>query len=312
MISRFSLGWCAVLESHVMSVGTRSVVKKGSSLMVTIPVETARWMKLKAGDKVEIRYDVVNKQLIIEKMTIPLFKEEQETLLILQETRAYFDKGHYILASGRHSDRYIFARLAASHRDKRLRIAHLIARHFEDDNIKAVAAFTVGGALLGNEVAKLLDAKFVVGRKTAEGEIEFQNLFKIEPEDEVLIVDDVLTTGGSIKKAMDVINTSGRGNIKSIAVLIDRSKGDVSFGRNIKIVRLIKLDLEQYEPGTCPLCQKGLEKVDLSRVESDKNQALSVLDGEDRNLMAKGFEEYERLLADARQETKKHFTLGAG
>lgn len=291
------------MESLQKEVGTRSVVKKGSSLLITIPAKIGRWMNLNAGDKVVVKYDFVKKQMLIEKMTRPSFEEDEETLLILQESNAYFDKGHYILASGRHSDRYIFARLAMSHRDKRLRIAHFIARHFKDDKINVVAAFTVGGALLGNEVSKLLGAKFVVGRKTEEREIEFENLFKIEQEDRILVVDDVLTTGGSIKKAIDVIKTSRRGNIKGVAIVVDRSKGDIDFGK-VKTVELIKLDLKQFDPETCPLCQKGLEKVDLSHVESDKHHALSVLTGESKNLMAKGFEEYEKLLEDACQEAK--------
>jgi orotate phosphoribosyltransferase len=288
----------------MLEIGIVSVVKKGSSLLVTIPAQAARWMNLKAGDKVEVRYHPVNKQILIEKMTMPSLQEEEEILLILQETNAYFDKGHYILASGRHSDRYIFARLAAADKDKRLRIAHLIARRFENENINVVAAFTVGGALLGNEVAKLLNSKFVIGRKTEGREIEFENLFKIDQEDRILILDDVLTTGGSIKKAIEAIKTSGRGKIKGVAALVDRSENGIDFGK-VKRVGLIKLDLKQYDPEACPLCSSGVEKVDLSHVEIDKEYALSVLTGERRDLMIRGFEEYEKLLEDACRESKR-------
>jgi len=237
-------------------------------------------------------------------VSVPSLQSETEILQILRETGAFFDKGHYILASGRHSEQYIFARLAVCLRGKRVKIARLIARCFKNDNINVVAAFSVGGALLGMEVAKLLCAKFVVGRKTERGDVKFENLFKIEQCDTILIVDDVLTTGGTINKALDAIKAWGKGAIIGIGVIVDRSRGNVDFG-DVKLVRLVEFDLDQYDAKRCPLCKKGIKATDLSHVESDRDKALSVLSGRKKKLMTIGFNEYEKLLKDASLEVTK-------
>ena len=269
--------------------------------MITVPAETAKMMQLETGDDVAISYDPMNKQMIVNKLVSKTReqKEGEEIMKILVETMAYFEKGHYKLASLRHSDRYLFVRLALSYEDKRARIAHILTRYFEEDDIDIVATFTVGGALLGREVAKLLGAKFVVGKKI-EREVIFVNVHQIKKGDNVLLVDDVLTTGGSITQAMKTIRSLNKGAIKGVGVVVDRSKGNSNLG--VKTVGLIKLDLTQYDEKVCPMCQEGSRPLDLSRVESDRDAALRSLYEEGRGIMAKGFDEYDEMLENAEKE----------
>ena len=233
-------------------------------------------------------------------------KEKKEILYILQKTGAYLKEGHYKLASGKHSDRYVHVRLALSYEEYAKNFGQAIAEFFRIDEINVVAGFTVGGILLAKSISELLNATLVVGekkRKEKRSEVVFSNLDEIRERDNILLVDDVLTTGGSMKLAINAINRLGRGVIKGVAIVVDRSKGKVDFG--IKTVRLVSIDLSQYNSDACPLCRKGLPLKDLSAAETDISMTLSSLPEENQRVMAKAFRDVEEILRNKSKLPKK-------
>lgn len=233
-------------------------------------------------------------------------KEEKEILNILQKTGAYLKEGHYKLASGKHSDSYVHVRLALSYKEYVKKFGQAIAEFFKIDEINVVAGFTVGGILLAKSVSELLNATLVVGekkRKEKRLEVVFPNLEEIKEGDNILLVDDVLTTGGSMKLAINAINRLGRGVIKGVGIVVDRSKGKVDF--RVKTVKLVSIDLNQYDSDACPLCRKGLPLKDLSAAETDISMTLSSLPEEDQPVMAKAFRDVEKILRNKSKTTKK-------
>jgi orotate phosphoribosyltransferase len=218
-----------------------------------------------------------------------------------------------------HSDRYVFVALALMNEQARGKIAQIMAKHFEKDKMNVVAGYNVGGVLLGYEVGNLLGAQTVVGRETEDGKVVFENLYKIKKGDSILLVDDVLITERPIKEAMATITGSAKGVIKGVGIVVNCREEDVDFG--VKTVTGVRIPISLYEVKEnkemkelehsldsvgCPMC-RGLEPIkDLSRVRIDKSVALSVFrDRERRSTIAKGFEMYEKILEDAREDARK-------
>jgi orotate phosphoribosyltransferase len=180
--------------------------------------------------------------------------------------------GHFLLKSGRHSDAYLekFAVLsdpaatselcgfwAAAHRDRR-----------GDSTVDLVAGPTTGGVILAFETGRQLGtpAFFAEEVKAADGVTrrEFRRGFRIEPGQKVLLVDDILTTGGSLLAMLPAVEAMG-GEITECVVLVDRSGGMTALtspltGRVYPLRALWAMDLATYEPGpaTCPPCASGI------------------------------------------------------
>ncbi len=163
--------------------------------------------------------------------------------------------GHFQLASGRHGDIYV----------EKFRILQwpditsgLCARFVPTFAGKAnvVAGPTTGGAILSFEVAKQLGLKSIIAERREDGLAgrEFRRGFEIGPGDRVLIVDDVLTTGGSIRDVVEAVRGAGA-ELAGIAVLVDRTGGKTDFG--VPFEAAISLDVVSWEPGECPLCKRG-------------------------------------------------------
>jgi len=176
--------------------------------------------------------------------------------------------GHFLLKSGRHGDAYVekFAVLADPAATSEL-CGFWAAAHRRDDgtpSIDLVAGPTTGGVILSFETARQLGVRSIFAEEvTATGGTtrrEFRRGFRIEPGERVLIVDDILTTGGSLLAMLPAVESMG-GEIVGCEVLVDRSGGRSALtsptsGRVYSLHSLWQLDLPTYEPGpaTCPLC----------------------------------------------------------
>jgi len=179
--------------------------------------------------------------------------------------------GHFLLKSGRHGDAYVekFAVLSDPAATSEL-CSFWAAAHRRDDgsaNVDLVAGPTTGGVILAFETARQLGVRSIFAEevKTAEGATtrEFRRGFTIDPGERVLLVDDILTTGGSLLAMLPAVEAMG-GEIIECAVLVDRSGGRQTLtspttGRVYPLRSLWQLDLPTYEAGvaTCPLCAAG-------------------------------------------------------
>lgn len=116
-----------------------------------------------------------------------------------------------------------------------------------------VAGPATGGIILAYEVAKSLGVKNIFGERE-NGVMTFRRGFKVEPTDKVLVLEDVVTTGGSVKELIDCVRQAGA-EVIGVASLVNRSGGRVDFGVPFK--SLVNLDITTYQPDDCPMCKAG-------------------------------------------------------
>jgi len=168
---------------------------------------------------------------------------------LLRQVGAVLD-GHFLLASGRHSPLYVekFRLLEQPLHTERL--CRLIADHFRPQGVQLVAAPTTGGIILSYEVARQLDVRGIFAEKVQEGR-RFGRGFRVAPGERALVVDDVLTTGSSIREVLEAVRAEG-GQPIGVAVLVDRTAGRVDFG--LPFFACLTLELPSYDPAECPLC----------------------------------------------------------
>ena len=167
-------------------------------------------------------------------------------------------KGHFLLTSGLHSPVYWekFKILQSPPHTEQL--CRLIADHFRDQKIDVVAAPTTGGIILAFETARQLGVRGIFAEKTGEKERAFKRGFNIEPGERVLIVDDIFTTGGSLRQTMAAVKKLG-GNIVGIGVMVDRSEQEMDFG--VPLYSCLRAEAVTYPPEDCPLCKEGIPLV---------------------------------------------------
>lgn len=164
-------------------------------------------------------------------------------------------EGHFLLSSGRHSDQYIekfelFWRPRATEA-----LCREIAGHFADAGIDTVAGPTTGGILLAFEVARQLGARAAYAERADSGEGRaFRRGATFRRGERVLVVDDILTTGGSVRETLAALAPHGV-EVVAAAVLVDRGGGQVDLG--VPLVPLLRTDIVTYAPDDCPLCRAG-------------------------------------------------------
>ena len=158
--------------------------------------------------------------------------------------------GHFQLASGRHSSVYVEKFRVLEQPVQTGSLCRMIADWGRTLSPQLVAGPTTGGIIISYEVARLLGVRGIFA-ESSDGGRAFERGFKIAPGERVLVVDDVLTTGGSIRDVLDAVRGLG-GEVAGVAVLIDRTGGKAEFG--VPFFACLTLDLESYEPDACPLC----------------------------------------------------------
>ncbi|SNX52634.1 orotate phosphoribosyltransferase [Thermoanaerobacterium sp. RBIITD] len=182
--------------------------------------------------------------------------DKQEVLKILTELNV-LNKGHFLLTSGRHSDTYLQCAKIFQYPKFSEIFSKEIAKKFNGVKIDIVIGPAIGGIIFAYEVARQLNAKALFAERE-EGIMKLRRGFEINPEDIVLVVEDVVTTGGSVKEVIELIKNMGA-NVVGVASVVDRSNGKVDFG--IKFESVITLDVISYEKENCPLCKEGIPLV---------------------------------------------------
>jgi len=164
-------------------------------------------------------------------------------------------RGHFQLASGRHAGTYIEKFRILQWPDITSELCERIAERFQGE-VNLVAGPTTGGVILSFETARRLGLRSIIAERKNAGEgREFRRGFEIGPGDRVLVVDDVLTTGGSIRDVIDAVRERGA-TLAGVAVLIDRSGGSVDFGA--PFFACLTVDVPSWMPGECELCRDNV------------------------------------------------------
>ena len=166
-----------------------------------------------------------------------------------------FLEGHFQLSSGLHSPSYLQCALALQYPSDASGYGRLIAEKFVDHNVQAVASPAIGGLVIGYAVAQALNVRFLWTERQ-NGEMKLRRGFRIKPGERVLVVEDVITTGGSTRECIAALNAAGA-NVIGAASIIDRSNGKAEVG--VPRMALARIDVPSYLPEKCPLCAAGGE-----------------------------------------------------
>ena len=189
--------------------------------------------------------------------------DTREELLRMFEAAGAIRHGHFELSSGLHSGTYVQCALVLQYPRFAEKLGQALAALFSDARIDAVVSPALGGLVIGQEVARALPtprdaigggvpAMFV--ERDASGTMTLRRGFTLRPDQHVLVVEDVWTTGGSTQVAIHVVEEGG-GRVVAAGALIDRTGGKIEFP--VEANALIELQIESYEPEDCPLCRQG-------------------------------------------------------
>ncbi len=173
-----------------------------------------------------------------------------------RQTNALLE-GHFILSSGLHSPKYLQCALALQYPADAAKFAHAIAEHFTNENIETVASPAIGGLVIGYAVAAALNVRFIWTERQ-NGEMTVRRGFSVRESERILVVEDVITTGGSTRECIAALNQRGA-KVTGAASIIDRSGGAADVG--VPRIALVSMEVPGYEAENCPLCEQGSEAV---------------------------------------------------
>ena len=183
--------------------------------------------------------------------------ERDQILSIFRSTEALLD-GHFVLTSGRHSASYFQCAKVLQHPEYLTAFSVMIADEFEEKAPDVVISPAIGGVVLGTEVGTQLGCRTIFAERK-EGKMVIRRGFHIDEGEKVLVVEDVITTGGSVKEVMNLVEDAG-GNILGIGVLVDRSNGTVTLHNNQ--YSIVKLDAASYGKDEVP---DELDKIPIQK-----------------------------------------------
>ncbi|PYO20902.1 MAG: orotate phosphoribosyltransferase [Candidatus Rokuibacteriota bacterium] len=177
---------------------------------------------------------------------------ERETLELYEKTGALM-RGHFRLTSGLHSDIYLQSALVLQYPEHAARLGEALAAPYTDARAQTVLAPAIGGILVAHEVARALGVRALFTERE-DGAMRLRRGFTLTPGERCLVVEDVITTGGSTREVVECVRASG-GSVIGVGSLIDRSGGTAAF--DVKRASLATVSASTWPPEACPLCKSG-------------------------------------------------------
>lgn len=175
-----------------------------------------------------------------------------QVLKHFEETGALLE-GHFILSSGLHSPKYLQCALALQYPADAALFGRAIAERFVDRRIQTIASPAIGGLVIGYAVAAALNVRFVWTERL-NGTMMLRRGFRLRGSENILVVEDVITTGGSTRECIGALEANG-GRVAAAASIIDRSGGSADVG--VPRIALASMDVPAYAPDKCPMCALG-------------------------------------------------------
>ena len=173
-------------------------------------------------------------------------------LTLFRRSGALLD-GHFRLTSGLHSPGYLQCALVLQHPQHAEALGRALADRARDLRATVVLSPALGGVVIGHEVGRALGVRAIFAERQ-DGALTLRRGFMLGETDRVLIVEDVLTTGGSTRETMQVATAAG-GRVVGAGAIVDRSRGAAAF--EVPFAALLEVDLPTHEPDKCPLCAQG-------------------------------------------------------
>ena len=178
----------------------------------------------------------------------------QEEALALMRQAGALEEGHFLMKSGRHADLFLQCAHLIEHADITERLCRELAERGRDCGCDLVIAPALGGIIFGYEVSRALGKHFIYCERK-DAVMTLRRGFRIPEKSRVLIVEDTVTTGGSVREVMEIIRASGAETVQ-VAALVDRTRGRVDFG--VPFTALVQAEVNLYPAEHCPLCAKGV------------------------------------------------------
>lgn len=175
-----------------------------------------------------------------------------EIIDMLKEAEVLLE-GHFLLTSGRHSDRYMQCAKIFQNAKYSVPLCAELAEKYKNDNVEVVIGPAIGAIQMAYEVGKQLGVKNIFAERE-NGEMTLRRGFTIEKGQRVLVVEDVVTTGGSVREVIDLVKENG-GTVVGVGSIVDRTGGKIDFGVPYKSA--FSMDITSYEADECPICKTG-------------------------------------------------------
>ncbi|MBC8255928.1 MAG: orotate phosphoribosyltransferase [Candidatus Marinimicrobia bacterium] len=180
--------------------------------------------------------------------------ESNKLLTLLQETGAMLD-GHFLLTSGRHSNVYIEKFRVLENPRALDDVCKAMAETVQNQNVDLILGAAIGGILIAGGVGRYLDVKHIFSERV-NANMELRRGFSITRGQKIVIVEDIITTGGSVFELIQLAKDY-KAEIVHVVNLVDRSSGEVDFG--VPTTALLTIPAESWEAEDCPLCQQGVD-----------------------------------------------------
>lgn len=178
--------------------------------------------------------------------------KNEDILQIFKETEGILH-GHFQLASGRHSDTYMQCAKLFMYPEKSKILCAELAKKLDGVQVDFVASPAIGGIIMGYEMANQLGVPNIFLERI-EGKMTMRRGFSFPQGSKFVVVEDVVTTGGSVKETVAELEKMGA-EVVAVASIVDRSNGKVDFGK--PYYALLSMDVVSYEPENCPICKEG-------------------------------------------------------
>ncbi|SHH84688.1 orotate phosphoribosyltransferase [Clostridium grantii] len=173
---------------------------------------------------------------------------------ILKDVEALLE-GHFLLSSGRHSNRYCQCAKLLQYPDKAEKVVSVIKDKLKDVDFDLVVGPAMGGIVVAYEVGRQV-GKPAIFTERVDGKMALRRGFEIKKGQKIIISEDVVTTGKSSLETVEVLEALG-GEVVGICCLVDRKSSSI----DLPIYSAIAIDVESYEKDNCPLCKEGIEYV---------------------------------------------------
>jgi len=179
--------------------------------------------------------------------------KNDDVLTLFRNSGALLE-GHFKLSSGLHSPAYLQCALVLQHPDAAAKLGRALADQLRSAGATVVLSPALGGLIIGHEVARALGVRAIFAERQ-DGALVLRRGFSLDANDRVVVIEDVVTTGGSTRETMDVATAAGA-TVVAAGAIIDRSGGNATLGAPFK--SLVTLTVPTYQPEACPLCASGV------------------------------------------------------
>jgi orotate phosphoribosyltransferase len=181
---------------------------------------------------------------------------KDQVLDIFRETKALLE-GHFQLTSGLHSPQYFQCAQVLQYPKYLHLFAGEIAKHFKYADVEVVISPAIGGIVVGTEVGRMMRVRTIFGERK-DGKMDLRRGFELHPGEHALIVEDVVTTGGSVFEVAELVK-NGDARLAGVGYIVDRSNGRIKF--RAEHFSVLQMDVVAYKPDECPLCKEGIPVV---------------------------------------------------